>query len=135
MGRSRGGLTTKIHMLCDALGLPVKFVTTPGEVHDCTQALNLLENETASYVIADKGYDSNEIVEAIQFSGALPVIPARTCRKSFRDYDTHIYKERNAIERLFNRLKCFRKIATRYEKIKRNYEGLIYLASIMLWLG
>jgi len=121
-------------MLCDALGLPVKFITTAGQIHDCTQAIDLLKEEKATYVIADKGYDSNELVESIQSSGAIAVIPARACRKDARNYDKHIYKERNVIERLFNRLKNFRKLATRYEKIKQNFEGLIYLASIWLWL-
>jgi len=115
--------------------LPIKFITTAGQVHDCTQAVSLLKDESATYVIADKGYDSNEIVKLIQSSGAIPVIPARNCRTGSRNYDTHIYKERNMIERLFNRLKNFRKIATRYEKNKQNFEALIYLASVMLWLS
>lgn len=122
-------------MLCDSLGLPVKFTTTGGQVHDCAQAIPLLKNEKTAYVIADKGYDSNEIIETIESMGAVAVIPARTCRKESRNHDVYIYKERNIIERLFRRLKDFRKIATRFEKIKRNFEGLIYLASIMLWLG
>jgi transposase len=121
-------------MLCDALGLPVKFVTTPGYTSDCTQALTLLQGETASYVIADKGYDSDEIIAQIERMGSLPVIPSKMNRKHQRKHDVHIYKERNLIERLFNRLKQFRKLATRYEKYQINFEALIYLASTMLWL-
>lgn len=122
-------------MLCDSLGLPVKFTTTAGQVHDSAQAIPLLKNQKASFVIGDKGYDSNEIVQSIELMGAVAVIPSRACRKNSRDHDAYIYKERNIIERLFQRLKNFRKIAMRYEKIKQNFEGLIYLASIMLWLG
>jgi transposase len=121
-------------MLCDALGLPVKFITTPGYTSDCTQALSLLEGETASYIIADKGYDSDEIIARIENMGSIPVIPPKTNRKYPRSHDTYLYKERNLIERLFNRLKQFRRLATRYEKHQVNFQALIYLASTMLWL-
>ncbi len=134
MGRSRGGLTTKIHMMCDALGLPVKFILTAGEASDFEQAIPLLHGEQPGYVVADKGYDSNEIVDFIQQINAIAVIPPRSNRLHQRIYDKIIYKERNLIERLFNRLKQFRKIATRFEKIRINFEALIYLACSYLWL-
>ena len=135
MGRSRGGLTTKIHMMCDALGLPIKFILTAGEVSDFTQAIPLLKDETADYVLADKGYDGDEIINYISKSvGAQVVIPPKSNRVIQRNYDKYIYKERNLVERLFNKLKNFRKIATRYEKIKENFAGLIYLACTALWL-
>ncbi len=75
MGRSRGGLTTKIHMMCDALGLPIKFILTPGEESDFNQALPLLKDEKPSYVLADRGYDSDEIVNYIKEINAISVIP------------------------------------------------------------
>ena len=134
MGRSRGGLTTKIHMMCDALGLPVKFILTSGEASDFNQALPLLQGENPDYVLADRGYDSNEIVDYIRQINATPVIPPRSNRLVQRDYDKIIYKDRNLIERLFNRLKQFRKIATRFEKIQINFEACIYLACSYLWL-
>ena len=134
LGRSRGGLTTKIHMMCDALGLPVKFILTTGESSDFGQAIPLLENEEPNYVLADRGYDSDEIIDYIKQIHAIPVIPPRSNRIIKRDYDHIIYRERNLIERLFNRLKQFRKIATRFEKIQINFEALIYLASSYLWL-
>jgi len=121
-------------MMCDALGLPVKFILTPGESSDYEQALPLLSGEKPDYVIADKGYDSDEIVNFITQINAIPVIPPRSNRIVQRHYDKVIYKDRNLIERLFNRLKQFRKIATRFEKIQINFESLIYLACSYLWL-
>lgn len=122
-------------MLCDALGLPLKFILTPGETSDSQQAIQLLEGETAEYVLGDKGYDSDEIVNYIKIvMGAESVIPPRSNRIVQREYDTDIYKERNKIERLFNRLKQFRKLAFRIEKIQKNFESLIYMACIYLWI-
>lgn len=103
-------------MLCDALGNPVDFIITGGQVADCTQAIPLLGNHRADYVLADKGYDSNTIIKHIESSGATAVIPPKSNRKTPRAYDKTIYKERNLIERLFSKLKHFRKFATRFEK-------------------
>jgi len=136
LGRSRGGLTTKIHLLCDSLGLPLKFIVAAGQSSDFTYAVPLLEGEKASYVIADKGYDSQEIVNFIEEQlNATPVIPPKSNRKLQRQYDKIIYKERNVIERLFGRLKQFRKLATRFEKIKRNFESLLSVACAWIWLN
>jgi transposase len=121
-------------MMCDALGLPVKFILTPGEASDFTQALPLLKDENPDYVLADRGYDSDAIVDYIKQINAIPVIPPKSNRIIQRNYDRHIYKERNLIERLFNRLKQFRKIATRFEKAQINFEACIYLACSYLWL-
>jgi transposase len=120
--------------MCDALGLPIKFFLTAGESSDYSQALPLLQGENPDYVLADKGYDSDEIIDYIKQIDAIPVIPPRSNRIVQRDYDKVIYKERNLIERLFNRLKQFRKIATRFDKIQRNFEAFIYLACSYLWL-
>lgn len=121
-------------MMCDALGLPVKFIVTAEEVSDFKQALSLLRDEKPEYVLADRGYDSDEIIDFIKEMRATPVIPPKSNRIVQRDYDKFVYKERNLVERLFNRLKQFRRIATRFEKIKINFEALIYLASSYLWL-
>ena len=121
-------------MMCDALGLPVKFILTAGEASDYHQALPLLKGEKPDYVLADRGYDSDEIVDYIRGINAIPVIPPRSNRLVQREYDKIIYKERNLVERLFNRLKQFRKIATRFDKIQVNFEALIYLACSYLWL-
>ena len=121
-------MTTKTHLLCDALGNPLKFVVTGGEVADCTQALPLLENHQARYVLADKGYDSNDILGYIQKTGAIPVIPPKKNRIEQRDYDKQLYKERHLIECCFSKLKHFRKIATRYEKYLHSFKSLIAIA-------
>jgi transposase len=94
----------------------------------------LIEGIPAEYVIADKGYDSNELRQAVVAQGAHPVIPPRSNRKTPISYDQHLYKERNIIERAFNKLKHYRRIATRYEKKAANFMGFILLGSIMIHL-
>lgn len=121
-------------MMCDALGLPVKFIVTAGEVSDFKQAVQLLKNEQADYVIADRGYDSDDIVNHIRQMNAIPVIPPKSNRIIQHYYDKILYKDRNLIERLFNRMKQFRRIAIRFEKIKINFEALVFLACSYLWL-
>ena len=134
LGRSRGGFTTKIHALCDALGNPIRFILTGGERNDCTQALDLLEGVSGQAVLADKGYDAGYIVEVAEIMGALVVIPPKSNRKVQREYDRDLYKERNLIERMFGKLKQFRRIATRYDKTKTAFMAFIHIASILLWL-
>lgn len=121
-------MTTKIHLLCDALGNPVDFILTGGQVADCTQAIPLLKCRNVRYVLGDKGYDSNEIVEYIQSRGAIAVIPPRKNRLFQRTYDKHIYKERHLVECCFSKLKHFRKIATRYEKYTHSFKSLVAIA-------
>lgn len=121
-------------MICDALGYPLKFLVTGGQVHDVTQAKSLLDGFQSDYVLGDKGYDADDLVATITGKGSIAVIPSRSNRKEIRGYDVEIYKERNFIERTFNKLKQCRRIATRYEKTLVNFLGLIYLASAMLWL-
>lgn len=91
-------------------------------------------SELASYqVIADKGYDSDELIRFIETQDAQAVIPPRSNRKFQRDYDQQAYRKRNLIERLFNKLKQFRRIATRYDKTATSYLGFVYLAATLLW--
>ena len=87
------------------------------------------------FILADKGYDSNAFIKAIEMSGAQPVIPPRSNRLDQRIYDEEIYKERNLIERLFQKLKNFRRVATRYERLVRNYMGMLQITAIMIWLA
>ncbi len=123
-------------MLCNSKGLPLKFIVTAGQASDSPQSIPLLADKKASYVLADKGYDSDEILHYIEHTTkAIPVIPPRSNRIIQRSYERTLYKERNCIERLFNKLKNFRKLATRYEKIKTNFESLIYLACSMIWIN
>ena len=134
-GKSRGGLTTKIHAATDALGNPLRFILTAGQVSEYGQANALIEGLSADFILADKGYDSNEFMKAIEMSGAQPVIPPKSNRLNQRAYDKEVYKERNLIERLFQKLKNFRRVATRYERLARNYMGMLQIAAVMIWLA
>jgi len=127
-------LSTKIHAACDSHGNPLRFILTAGSCADYDSALALLEGLPAGAVIADKGYDANYIVEAVQQKSAEVVIPPRRHRLTPRKYDRHLYKERNLIERMFNRLKGFRRIATRYDKTALSFLSFLHLAGIYLWL-
>ena len=127
-------MTSKIHMLCGLLGKPLKFIVTGGQVHDVTQAEDLLEDREADYILGDKGYDSDTLVARIRENGSVAVIPGRENRRVVRRYSKKIYKERNVIERSFNKLKHFRRVATRYEKTLVNFVALLHIAGAMLWL-
>ena len=115
LGRSCGGFSIKIHAACDALGNPIRVILTSGEVSDYKQALPLLDGFKAKAVLADKGYDADYIIQAASKIGAQAVIPPKKTRSSTRSWDKTLYKERNLIERLFGKLKHFRRVATRYD--------------------
>lgn len=108
---------------------------TGSEQADICQASELLEQAlNAEAVIADKGYDSDALVQRIEAKGAQAVIPPRSNRRSPRAYDRHRYKARNLVERCFNRLKQFRRIATRYEKLSAHFAAMVICGCIVLWL-
>ncbi len=133
LGRSRGGLSTKIHMTVDARGQPIRFILTGGQAHDATQAIPLLTGIKATHVIGDKGYDSNQILEFIQQQEAVAVIPPRSNRTTLREYDRELYKQRNLIERAFNKLKHWRRIATRYDRRSLYFLAALHLVSAVIW--
>jgi transposase len=135
MGRSRGGLTTKIHTLTDAQGRPLRFILTAGEAHDSTTAADLLADRTTTGVIADKAYDNNALRELIGNSQAEAIIPSLGSRKVQIPHDRIAYKLRNRIERFFNKLKHFRAVATRYDKLARNFLAGIQLAATIILLN
>ncbi len=134
MGRSRGGFSTKIHILVDALGNPVEFILTGGQEADVTHAEQLMKGQKAGAFIADKAYDSDAVVRAAKRQGAEAVIPSKKNRKVPREYDKHLYKDRKKVEWFINLLKQYRRVATRYEKTARNFLGFVHLASIMILL-
>lgn len=134
LGRSKGGFTTKIHVVVDALGQALKFSLTPGQRHDITQASSLLVDYKGRNVIADKAYDADSLINQLYQQNCTPVIPCRKNRKIQRTYDEHIYKERHLIECFFNKLKQFRRIFSRYDKQASSYAGFIAYASSILWL-
>jgi transposase len=119
LGRSRGGLSTKIHAATDALGNPARLLAGPGQQGDVKRALELIEEIACAYVIADRGYDADYFHDAILDQGATPVIPPMPGRNYQHNYDEELYKNRNSIERFFNKLKNFRRIATRYEALRQ----------------
>jgi len=134
LGRSKGGFTSKVHLKIDALGNPLKTIITPGNSHDITQADALLEGVSGSYVIADKGYDSNPLRGKLIKNNCIPVIPSRSNAKNPCQYDKDIYKERNLVERFFSRIKYFRRIFSRFDKTARNYASFISFIGALIWL-
>ena len=129
MGRSRGGLTTKIHLLCDALGRPLRFLLTPGQAADIKSAPALIAGVPAHAVMADKGYDSNAFRDLISASGMEVIIPSNRTRKVLIPHNRAAYKERNRIERCFNKLKHFRHISTRFDRRDCYFLAFLFLAS------
>lgn len=136
IGKSVAGNTTKIHMAVDACGLPIHFSVTGGEIHDSKEAPELVAKlPVADYVIADKGYDSEPLRIQIRDKGAVPMIPRRqNSTIGNDDMDWCLYKYRHLVENVFARLKHFRAIATRYDKLKRNFESSVALACAFIWL-
>jgi putative transposase len=134
LGRSRGGFSTKIHIAVDAVGNPVEFILTGGQEADVAQGEPLVNAHKAEAYILDKAYDSDAIVAAAQRQGGEAVIPPKRNRKVARDYDEHLYKERNKVERFINLIKQYRRVATRYEKTARNFLAFLQVASIMVLL-
>ncbi len=110
------------------------FRLTAGQAAEYPEALPLLAGRKAAFVMADRGYDSNQIVDAIESLGAIAVIPSRICRKQKREHDPTLYKLRNRIERCFNRLKQFRRLATRYCKRRICFQATVSLAAAWLHL-
>jgi transposase len=134
LGRSRGGFSTKIPILVDALGNPVEFPLTAGQAADVAQAEPLMRGYKADAFIADKAYDSDAVVGAAKRQGAEAVIPSKKNRKVPRAYDKHLYEERKKVEWFINLIKQYRRVATRYEKTARNFLGFVHVASIMVLL-
>ena len=134
LGRSKGGFTTKIHALVDALGNPLKFLVTPGQDSDVSWAGKLIGSVRGTYAIGDRGYDCNEFRIELRNKNYTPVIPGRSNRIVKIDYDKHIYKERNVIESFFAKLKYFRHIFSRFDKSARSYTSFLSFVGAILWL-
>jgi transposase len=131
LGRSKGGMTTKIHTAVDALGNPVRFILTPGQASDYTQGEALIKGFPAEYVLADKGYDGDDLIASILASGSRPIIPSKVNRTAPRGCDYALYAERHRIECFFARPKQFRGLSTRYCKLARNFSAFLYLAAAL----
>ena len=146
LGWSKGGFSTKLHLRCDHNGLPITFLITVGERHETVVEEQLMEQGSVNRsgagrprlrpkrVVGDKGYSSGTIRRYLRRRGIRLTIPRKSNERRRGKFDKSIYRQRNRVERCFNRLKQFRRIATRYEKKAENYLAMITLASIVLWL-
>ncbi len=135
MGRSRGGLTTKIHALVDACGLPITLKLSEGQAHDGRSAEDMFDTVRAGTILlADRAYDSNALRERLAERGAWGNIRAMPHRLAPPAFSSWLYRERNLVERFFNKLKHFRAVATRYDKRDDNYLASVKLASLRIWL-
>lgn len=135
MGRSRGGLTTKIHALVDAGGRPIHLKLTEGQAHDGRSAADMFETIVAGNILlADRAYDSDALRGAMAERGARANVKPMPNRVNIPLFSPRLYKQRNAVERFFNKLKHFRAIATRYDKRDDNFLASVQLASIRIWL-
>jgi transposase len=128
-------LSTKIATLADALGNPVELMLAPGQDHDLSCAEPLLENVDPGALIGDKAFDADPLISSLEQRDITPVIPPRANRKEPRACDYALYCERNLIERFFNKIKHFRAVATRYDKLDRNFLAAVQLVSAMILLN
>ena len=134
LGRSRGGFTSKIHAVVDGLGNLIAFTLTGGECSDVKKSYSLLKEYHNTTVVADKGYDSEALVQQLKNQQCIPIIPSRRTNRCPRVIDRHSYKERHLIENFFNKIKEYRKIATHYDKLASVYSAFICFAAVLIWL-
>jgi transposase len=135
MGRSRGGLTTKIHAVVDANGNPITLKLTEGQAHDGRSADDMLESVGAGQtLLADRAYDSDALRQTLKARGAKANVKPMPNRVNIPKFNKRLYKKRNLVERFFNKLKHFRAVATRFEKHDANFLALVKLASARIWI-
>ncbi len=134
LGCSRGGFSTKIHITVDGLGNPLRIHLTPGQRNDIAEAEALILGYKSEYVIGDKGYDSDNFIAVIEANGAIAVIPPKSHRVDQRDYDKHLYKERHRVECFINKIKWYRRIFSRFEKLAIRYFGFLSFVATLIWL-
>lgn len=127
-------MTTKIHAVVDALGNPLRICLTGGHVHDILPAYDLISGLSAEYLLADKAYDAEGFIKLAQSQGSVVVMPPKKNRREQWDYDQHIYKERHLVECFFAKLKKYRRIATRYDKLARTFRAVVIIAACLIWL-
>ena len=123
-----------MHLIVDALGLPIAFEITEGQRHDIVPAKGLVGRVLSRCLLGDKAYDSRDFRTALDEQGCAQVIPSNRSRSERRPYDKELYKARSEIECTFNLLKQARRFATRYEKTLRNYAAVVALGCALLWL-
>ena len=127
-------MTTKIHAVVDALGNPLRILLTAGNVHDIVPATSLIEGLLGDKLLADKAYDANKLIDLAIQQQMEVVIPPTVRRQVQRDYDRHVYKERHLVECFFEKLKEFRRVATRYDKLSITFKASVMIAACLIWL-
>ena len=118
----------------DAVGNPLDFILTGGQVADVTEAEALLAGRQATYGIMDKAYDADSVLNRMELQGIIPVIPSKSNRKNQREYERHVYKERHLIECFIRKLKQFRRVFSRFDKTVVNFMNFIRFATALIWL-
>lgn len=134
LGRSRGGFSCKIHVTVDGLGNPLRLCLTAGQRHDSTQARALLEGFDFERLIADRGYAAEDFIDYLLARGIQAVIPPHQRATVLREYDHWLYRERHLVECFINKIKHFRRIFSRFEKLDRSYLGFLHFVSALIWL-
>lgn len=134
LGRSRGGFSCKIHITVDALGNPLRFTLSAGQRHDITQAYDLLAGFAFERLIADRGYAAEHFITYLQDCGIEAVIPTHQRAAILREYDTWLYRERHLIECFINKIKHFRRIFSRFDKLDRSFLGFLHFVGTLIWL-
>jgi len=132
--RSKGGFTTKIHALVDGLGNPIKFILTEGNRHDVTQAAELLKERRNTMILADKGYDSQALIDTLERQDCSAVIPSKINAKNPRKIDNWHYKERFLVETFFSKMKHFRRVFSRFDKTKSAFLGFLHFVGALIWM-
>lgn len=138
VGHSRSGASTKVHAVVDALGNPVRLKLTEGQAHEMTVALELVDGLRNADVAADKAYDSQALITQLERNGCRALIPSNrrgsTSERPRRPIDGHAYRARHLVENFFQRIKRFRRIAIRYDKLGRTFLAFLHLVSVLIWL-
>lgn len=129
-----GGWSTKIHASVDALGNPLRIILSAGQGADIRQAADLVAGYQTDALLADRGYDADSFIRLLENKQIQVVIPPKKNRLVQRQIDENLYKDRNKVERYFNKLKQYRRVATRYDKTACSFAGFIYLAAAMILL-
>ena len=134
LGRSRGGFSTKIHVTVDGLGNPLRLSLPPGQRHDIIKASDMIVDLEFEHVIADRSYAAQSFLDEIVEMGAVPVIPPRKNALEPHEYDKWRYRERHLIECFIGKIKHFRRVFSRFDKLAKRYLGFLQLTSTLIWL-
>ena len=134
LGRSRGGFSTKIHALVDALGNPLKFILTPGQQHEITKAPELIEGIFNATLLADTAYSAQSFREQLNKQSCEATIPFPKNSKNFMNYDKNLYQHRHVIECFFGKIKHFRRVFSRFEKTASSYLAFLHFVGVFIWL-